>query len=119
MCGFIVCLEIKLDKSFKFVTTVWHCAKNFACPTTEITWGFRAGANAKTSNTAFLFLVYLTSEYWSLVYFRSTWFIFSVLNEALGIVTGCLRPSPTDHLTVFLTLRLPWGLIDPKRSFSV
>ena len=25
---------------------------------------------------------------------------FSVLNDALHIVTGCLRPTPTDHLSV-------------------
>ena len=104
MFGSIVNLEVKLDKLLKVVTTVWHCTKNLASSTAEVTWGRREGADAKISNTALLFLVYSTAEYWSLVYSRSTWFIFSVLNEALGVVTGCLRSSPTDHLKGFLNI---------------
>ena len=46
----------------------------------------------------------------------------SVLNDALRIIIGCLRPTPTDHLPIFsgiqpdelgqlratLSLTLPW-----------
>ena len=56
LCLVPIYLEVKLDKALKLVTTVWHCAKNFVCPTAEVTWGLRAGADAKTSNTAILFL---------------------------------------------------------------
>ena len=47
-------------------------------------------------------LVYSTSEYCAPVWYRSTHtrLIDSVLNDALPIVTGCLRPTPTDHLPV-------------------
>ena len=67
--------------------------------------GPQAGADAKTSDTVLLFLVYSIAEYWSLVCSRSTWFIFSVLNDALRVVTKCFRPSPTNHLTVFSNLQ--------------
>ena len=60
------------------------------------------GAGAKTLRTATLSLVYSTSEYCAPVWCRSahTRLIDSVLNDALRIVTGCLRPTPTDHLPV-------------------
>ena len=60
------------------------------------------GAGAKTLCIATLSLVYLTAEYCAPVWCRSahTRLIDSVLNDALRIVTGCLRPTPTDHLLV-------------------
>ena len=60
------------------------------------------GAGAKTLRIATLSLVYSTSEYCAPVWCRSahTRLIDSVLNDALRIVTGCLRPTPTDHLSV-------------------
>ena len=70
--------------------------KTSPVPLLGVTWGFRAGAGAKTSDTVLLFLVYSTAEYWSLVCSRRAWFIFNVLNDALRVVTECL-PSPTDH----------------------
>ena len=47
-------------------------------------------------------LVYSTAEYCAPVWCRSahTRLIDSVLNDALRIVTGCLRPAPTDYLPV-------------------
>ena len=47
-------------------------------------------------------LVYSTAEYCAPVWCRSahTRLIDSVLNDALRIVTGCLRPTPTDYLPV-------------------
>ena len=61
------------------------------------------GAGAKTLLIATLSLVYSTAEYCAPVWCRSahTRLIDSVLNDALRIVTGCLRPTPTDHLHVF------------------
>ena len=55
---------------------------------------------AKTLHTAALSLVYSTVEYCAPVWCCSahTRHIDSVLKDALRIVTGCLRPTPTDHL---------------------
>ena len=60
------------------------------------------GAGAKTLRIAILSLVYSTAEYCAPVWCRSahTRVINNVLNDALRIVTGCLRPTPMDHLTV-------------------
>ena len=60
------------------------------------------GAGAKTLCIATLSLVYSIAEYCVPVWHRSahTRLIDSVLNGALHIVTGCLRPTPTDHLPV-------------------
>ena len=63
--------------------------------------GLGWGAGAKTLRIATLSLVYSTAEYCAPVWCRSahTRLIGSVLNDALRI-TGCLRPTPTDHLPV-------------------
>ena len=47
-------------------------------------------------------MVYSTPEYCAPVWCRSvhTRLIDSVLNDALRIVTGCLRPTPMDHLPI-------------------
>ena len=60
------------------------------------------GAGAKTVRIATLSLVYSSAEYCAPVWCRSahTRLIDSVLNDALRIVTRCLRPTPTDHLPV-------------------
>ena len=56
-----------------------------------------------TLRIAALSLVYSTAEYCAPVWCRSAHihFIDSVLNDALRIVTGCLRPTPMDHLPIF------------------
>ena len=86
------------------------------------------GAGAKTLRIATLSLVYLAAEYCAPVWCRNahTRLIDSVLNDALRIVTGCLRSTPTDHLPVLsgiqttelrrmgATLSLPYrGSLDP------
>ena len=60
------------------------------------------GAGAKTLRIATLSLVYSIAEYCAPVWCRSarTRLIDSVLNDALRIVTGCLRPTATDHLLI-------------------
>ena len=60
------------------------------------------GAGAKTLCIATLSLVYSAAEYCAPVRCCSahTRLIDSVLNDAMRIVTGCLRPTPTDHLPV-------------------
>ena len=60
------------------------------------------GARAKTLHIATLSLVYSTAEYCAPVWCCNahTRLIDSALNDALHIVTKCLRPTPTDHLSV-------------------
>ena len=64
--------------------------------------GLGRGAGAKILCIATLSLVYSTAEYYVPVWCRSvhTFLIESVLNDALRIVTGCLHPTPMDHLPV-------------------
>ena len=64
--------------------------------------GSGRGAGAKTLRIATLSLVYSTAEYCAPVWCRRahTRLIDSVLNDALRIVTGCLRPTPMDHLSI-------------------
>ena len=60
------------------------------------------GASAKTLRTAALSLVYSNAEYCAPVWCRSVHIrlIDSVINDALRIVTGCLRPTPSVYLPV-------------------
>ena len=60
------------------------------------------GAGAKTLRTAALSLVYPTPAYCAPVWCCSVYtrLIVSVLIDALRTVTGCLRPTPTDHLPI-------------------
>ena len=60
------------------------------------------GAGAKTLRMAALSRIHSIAEYCAPVWCRSalTRVIDSVLNDALRIVTECLRPTPTDHLPV-------------------
>ena len=62
--------------------------------------GSGRGAGSKTLRTAALSLIYSTAEYCAPAWCRSahTCLIDSFLNDALRIVTGCLRPTPTDNL---------------------
>ena len=70
--------------------------------------GLGWGAGAKTLRIATLSLVYSTAEYYAPVWCRSahTRLINSVFNDALRIVTGCLRPTPMDHLPVLSGIQL-------------
>ena len=89
------------------------------------------GAGATTLRIATLSLVYSAAEYCAPVWCRNahTRLIDSVLNDALRIVTGCLRPTPTDHLLVLsgiqpaelrrmvATLSLAYrGFLDPNHT---
>ena len=64
--------------------------------------GSGRGAGAKTLRRAALSLIYSTAKYCTPAWCRSahTRLIYSVLNDTLLIVTGCLRPTPTDNLLV-------------------
>ena len=60
------------------------------------------GAGAITLRTATLALVHSTAEYCTPAWCRSahTRFIDKPINDALRLVTECLRPTPTDKLSV-------------------
>ena len=97
-------LGVKLDRSLTFRHHLEALRKKL---TTRVALMRRLagscwGAGAKTLRTAALSLVYSTAEHCASVWCRSahTCLIDSVLNDALCIVTGCLRPTPTDYLPV-------------------
>ena len=97
-------LGVKLDRSLTFCHYLVVLHKKLSSSVTLLRqlmgWGW--GAGAKTLCIATLSLVYSTAEYCAPVWCHSahTRLIDSVLNDALCIVTGCLRPTPTDHLPV-------------------
>ena len=64
--------------------------------------GYGWGAGAKTLRISSLSLVYFSAEYCASVWCRSTHtrLIDSILNDTLRIVTGRLRPTPTEDLPV-------------------
>ena len=68
------------------------------------------GAGAKILRIAALSLIYSTAEYYASVWCRCahTRCIDNILNDALRIVTGCLRPTPTDHLPIFSGIQPGW-----------
>ena len=72
--------------------------------TAEATCWIGMGCWSKNSSHSdpVLDLLYSTAEYCAPVWCRSahTRFIDSVLNDALRIVNGCLRPTPADYLPV-------------------
>ena len=95
---------VKLDRSLTFRHHLVALRKKLSSRVTLLRRlvGSRWGAGAKTLRIATLSLVYSTAEYCAPVWCRSahTRLIDSVLKDALSIVTGCLRPTPTDHLPV-------------------
>ena len=97
-------LGVKLDRSLTFRHHLVALRKKLSSRVTLLRRlvGSGWGAGAKTLCTATLSLVYSTAEYCAPVWCRSahTRLIDSVLNDALRIVTGCLRPTPTDHLPI-------------------
>ena len=97
-------LGVKLDRSLTFRHYLVALRKKLSSRVTLLRRlvGLGWGAGAKTLRIATLSLVYLTAEYCAPVWCRSAYtrLNVSVLNDALLIVTGCLRPTPTDHLTI-------------------
>ena len=97
-------LGVKLDRSLTFRYYLVVLRKKLSSRVTLLRrfMGLGWGAGAKTLRMANLSLVYSAAEYCAPVWCRSahTRLIDSVLNDALRIVTGCLRPTPTDHLPV-------------------
>ena len=103
-CSTPTYLVVKLDRSFTFRHHLKALRKKLSTRVTLLRRlaGSGWGAGAKTLRTAALSLVYSTTESCAPVWCRSahTRLIDSVLNDALRIVTGCLRPTPTDYLPI-------------------
>ena len=97
-------LKVKLDRSLTFRHHLVALRKKLSSRVTLLRRlvGSGWGAGAKTLRIATLSLVYSTAEYCASIWCRSahTRLIDSVLNDAMRIVTGCVRPTPTDHLPV-------------------
>ena len=102
-------LGVKLDRSLTFRHHLVAFRKKLSSRVTLLKRlvGSGWGAGAKTLRIATLSLVYSAAEYCAPVWCRSahTRLIDSVLNDALRMVTGCLRPILTDHLPVLLGIQ--------------
>ena len=103
-CSTPTYLGVKLDRSLTFRHHLVGLRKKLSSRVTLLRRLVCSGcgAGAKTLRVAALSLVYSTGEYCAPVWCRSvhTRLIHSVLNDALRIVTRCLRPTPTDHLPI-------------------
>ena len=104
LCPTSTYLGVKLDRSLTFRRHLVASRKRLSSCVTLLRQlvGSGWGAGAKTLRIATLFLVHSTAEYCAPVWCLSdhTRLNDSVLNDSLRIVTGCLRPTPTDHLLV-------------------
>ena len=96
--------EVTLDRS---LTYCWHLESLGKKLTSRIVLlrrlaGYSWGAGATTLWTASLALVHSATEYCAPVWCCSahTHFIDSDINDALRIVTGCLRLTPADNLPI-------------------
>ena len=97
-------LGVKLDRSFTFRHHLEALCKKLSTRVALLRRfaGSGWGAGAKTLRISVLSLLYSTAEYCAPVWCRSTHtrLIDSNLNDALRIVTRCLRPTPTEDLPV-------------------
>ena len=98
-CPTLTYLGVKLDRLLTFRHHLVALRKKLSSRVTLLRRlvGSEWGAGAKTLRIATLSLVYSAVEYCRSAHTR---LIDNVLNDALSIVTGCLRPTPTDHLPV-------------------
>ena len=97
-------LGVKLDRSLTFRHHLVALRKKLfsRVPLLRRLVGSGWGAGTKALRIASLSLIYSTAEYCAPVWCCSAQihYIDSVLNDALRVVTGCLRPTPTDHLPI-------------------
>jgi len=95
-------LEVTLDRSLTFDRHLESLRKKLTSCVALLKRlaGSGWGAGATTLRIATLALVHSTAEYCTPVWCRSahTRLIKPTINDALRIVTGCLRPTPADNL---------------------
>ena len=103
-CSVPTYLGMKLDRSLTFYHHLEALRKKLSTRVALLRRlaGFGWGAGAKTLLISAFSLVYSTAEYCAPVWCRGmhTRLIDSILNDALRIVTRCLRPTPTEDLPV-------------------
>ena len=103
-CSTSTNLGIKLDRSITFHCHLMVLGKKLFSRVTLLRRlvGSKWGTGAKTLRIAALCLIYSTAGYCAPVWCRSaqTRPTYSVLNDALRIVPGCLRPTLIDNLTI-------------------
>ena len=103
-CPIPTYLVVKLDRLLMFCHHLVVLRKKLSSHVTLLRQllGLGWGAGAKTLCITTLSQVYSAAEYCVPVWCCSahTHLIDSVLNNALHIVTGCLHPTPMDHLPV-------------------
>ena len=101
---------VKLDRSLTFHHHLEALRKKLSTGVALLRQlaGSGMGAGAKALRISAFYLVYSTAEYCAIVWCRSTHtrLIDSILNDALHIVTGCLRPIPTEDLPVLAGIQL-------------
>ena len=106
-CPIPTYLGVKLDRSLTFHHHLVALRKKLSSRVTLLRRlvGLKWSAGSKTLAT--LSLVYSTAEYCAPAWCRSahTCFIDIILNSALRIVTGCLGPTPTDHLSLLSSIQ--------------
>ena len=97
-------LGVTLDRSLTYRQHLESLRKKLTSRTALLRRlaGSSWGAGADTLRTAALALVYSTAEYCAPTWCRSAHSrqIDTAINGALRIVTGCLRPTPTDNLPI-------------------
>ena len=97
-------LGVKLDKALTYHHYLEALRKQLSSHVSLLRRLAGSGwsAGAKTLHTAALSLIYSASEYCAPAWCCSahTRLIENVFNDALRIVTRCLRPTPTDNLPV-------------------
>ena len=93
-----------LERSLRYRWHLKSLHKKLASRVALLRWlaGSAWCAGATTLRTNTLALVHLTAEYCAPVWCRSahTRLIHPTINDALRIVTGCMRPTPADNLSV-------------------
>ena len=108
-CPVSTYLSVKLDRTLTYRHHLETLRKKLSTRDSLLRQlvGSRWSTGAKTLRTAALSLIYLTAEYCAPAGCRSahTRLINSVLNDALRIVTGCQRPTPTDNLPVLSSIQ--------------
>ena len=103
-CAVLTYLWVKLDRSLTFRHHLEALRKKLSTRVALLRRfaGSGWGADAKTMRISALSLVYSTAEYCAPVWCCSTptCLIDSIIDDALPIVTGCLRPTPAEDLLV-------------------
>ena len=110
-CSEPKCLGVTLDRT---LTYRWHLVSLHKKLTSRAAQlkrlaGSSWGAGADTLRTAALALVYSTAEYCAPVWCRSAHChnIDTAINGALRTMTGCLRPTPLDNLSILAGIQPP------------